>query len=204
MEFEQVVRRRQMTRSFADDAIDEEVLAGLFDLALRAPSAGRSEGVEWLVVQGEETARFWRAAAEESFLREPGARAGLLRAPVIAVPVADPGAYERRYAEEDKRAGSGLGGVPAAEWPVPYWLVDAAFSVMNLLLAAEAASLGALFFRLHRPPEVLLGEFDIPPGHELIGAVALGKPDPSDPDPTGVVKRRPGRPRSERVHLGSW
>ena len=50
----------------------------------------------------------------------------------------------RRYAEPDKAA-TGLGR-SAAAWPVPYWTVDAAFAVMTLLLAAEDAGLGALFF----------------------------------------------------------
>ena len=57
---------------------------------------------------------------------------------------------------------------------MPYWLVDASFSVMLLLLAATAEGLGALFFRLHRDPGPLLERLGVPYGREVVGAVALG------------------------------
>ena len=62
----------------------------------------------------------------------------------------------------------------AEDWPAPYWLVDASFMVMLLLLAATDEGLGALFFRLHRDPGDLLAALGVPAGKEAIGAVALG------------------------------
>ena len=57
---------------------------------------------------------------------------------------------------------------------MPYWLVDSSFAVMLLLLAATDAGLGALFFRLHHDPALLLGALGVPEGRQVIGAVALG------------------------------
>jgi hypothetical protein len=57
---------------------------------------------------------------------------------------------------------------------VPYWLVDASFMVMLLLLAAADEGLGALFFRLHRDPGPMLASLGVPSGRQVIGAVALG------------------------------
>lgn len=91
------------------------------------------------------------------------------------MPIADPDAYVERYSSEDK-AHSSLHGLPAASWPVPYWIVDAAFSVMLFLLAATDIGLGALFFRLHAPERDVLAGLGLPPDRVTIGAVALGYP----------------------------
>ena len=133
-----------MTRAFDPSRpVAAELLDDLVDLAGRAPSAGKAQGWHLVVLEGEDTARFWDVtlpAARRAGFGWPG----LLDAPVIALPLADPEAYVRRYAEPDKEA-TGLGR-SAETWPVPYWTVDTAFAVMTLLLAAEDRGLGSLFF----------------------------------------------------------
>ena len=101
---------------------------------------------------------------------------------MIVLPLADPAAYLARYAEVDK-ARSGLAGLAAADWPVPYWLVDASFSAMLMLLAARDVGLGALFFRLHQDPGPLLAALGVPEGRQVIGALALGY---EEQDPEGL------------------
>ena len=52
-----------MVRAFRPDPIDAGVLDRLLGDALRAPSAGNSQGTELIVLIGpEETARYWDAA----------------------------------------------------------------------------------------------------------------------------------------------
>ena len=68
---------------------------------------------------------------------------------MLVIPLADEGAYRRRYGEPDK-AHTGLADGP---WPVPYWHIDAAMATMNLLLAVVDADLGALFFGIFAKPE---------------------------------------------------
>lgn len=199
--FAEVVKHRRMCRSFRDAPVAPGLLDELLDLARRAPSAGFAQGTDFVVLEGpDQTARYWAAtlpvAARASF-RWPG----LLRAPVLVLPLADHGAYLARYAEPDK-APAGLG-AGAGAWPVPYWDVDCGMATMTLLLAAEAAGLGALFFGIFRGEAHLLRELGVPDGVRPIGTVALGWPAPDD-QPTGSPTRRPRRPLDEVVHRGGW
>lgn len=198
MDFDEVIRRRRMCRNFADRPVDREVVDRVLDRARRAPSAGHTQGWSFLVLEGgEETARFWAAAAEPEWLSAPSLP-GVVRATSVVIPWCSEAAYRERYAEADK----GPGG-PAGSWQVPYWTVDVSFATMLLLLGAEAEGLGALFFALRAGvPERLRSQFSVPAAWEPIGAVALGWPAP-DRGPAGSA-RRGRRSFEEVVHRGRW
>ncbi len=204
MEWSDLVRGRKMVRDFTDEPIDEEALLRVLDDARRTPSAGFTQGLDWVVLVGpEQTSLFWDRtlpAAERSAFRWPG----LLRAPVIVLPMADRRAYVDRYAEADK-AHSGLG-EGADRWPVPYWDVDAGMAAMALLYAVVDAGLGALFFGIFRSENELLAELGVPAGVRPIGAVAIGHPTESAKlvGREGSSSRRPRRPLEEMVHRGRW
>ena len=61
MEFAEVVRRRRMTRRYdAERPVPEQVLTACLENAVRAPSAGFSQGWDFLVLQDPtDRARFW-------------------------------------------------------------------------------------------------------------------------------------------------
>jgi nitroreductase len=143
----------------------------------------------------------------------------------VVVPVARASPYVARYAEPDK-LGSGLAGVAAEDWAVPYWLVDASFVTMQLLLLVESVGLGALFHRLHNDPAPWLAAIGAPDDCLVIGAVTLGvplgpplagddrgvpaaSPDLRSPD-EGVRHRSPlrrarsWRTAAERIHRSTW
>jgi nitroreductase len=186
-----------MVRNFQDRPVPLEVVNNLVDLARRAPSAGNSQGWDLVVLQGEQTARFWGitlpAERRESFRWQ-----GLLSAPVIALPYANRHAYLSRYAEPDK-ARTGL--AEADAWPVPYWLVDTGFFTMTFLLAAQDAGLGALFFGVFQAQDALNAALGVPDDRQLLGAIALGYPAPSE---SGRSAKRPKRTVSDIVHNGGW
>ena len=201
-DFVDVVRRRRMTRAFDGRPIPQGVVVEMVDLASRAPSAGKAQGWHLVVLEGDDTGVFWDTTL-------PTMRRGtfkwqrLLDAPVIALPFADPKAYMERYAQPDK-AGTGLG-AGANAWPVPYWTVDASMAVMILLLAAEEVGLGALFFGVFRGERKLRQKLGIPPGLELLGAIALGyRADDSEPVPRGRSAGRPRRGPGDIIHAGHW
>jgi hypothetical protein len=123
---------------------------------------------------------------------------GLLDAPVLVVPIVDPAAYARRYAEPDK-AGTGLGHVDA--WSVPYWWVDGGMAVEHLLLAAVDEGLGALLFGVFEHERAVLAAFGVPAGRRALGVVALGHPAPDEP---GRSASRPRRSLAEVTHRGRW
>lgn len=187
-----------MTRDFLPDPLPVGLVTELVDLARRAPSAGFSQGVHFLVLEGDQLAGFWHTTgADEWFtVHQPG----VLRAPVVILPLADPTAYTARYAERDK-AGHGL--EERDGWPVPFWLTDTAMAVQNLLLLAEDRGLGALYFGVFRNPRVALDELGVPAHIEGVGAVALGVRSPDD-RPSGSAGSRSRRPVAEVVHLGHW
>ena len=203
-EFAEVVRNRRMTRAFDTRPVDVDVLEELVDLASRAPSAGKTQGWHLVVLEGADTARFWDStlpAVERNSFRWQH----LLTAPVIALALADSKAYVDRYAEPDK-ARTGLGAGVAA-WPVPYWTIDASMAVMIMLLAAEDAGLGALFFGVFRGERALRHELGIPDGLELLGAIALGHPlADSDGAATGRGRSagRSRRPARQIIHRAGW
>jgi nitroreductase len=176
VEFFDVALRRRMTRRFDPRPIPRHVLARIVATAASAPSAGKTDGVELLVLESPgRRALFWELASDRVWRENGPESAGLLAAPVIIVPVADPEAYVARYARCDKES-SGLHCLPADDWPVPYWTVDASFAAMLVLLAADDAGLGALFFRLHAPAQSVLTGLGLPEARVVIGAIALGHP----------------------------
>jgi nitroreductase len=200
VELSEAVRRRRMVRSFAPRSVDPEVVDRIVAAALRAPSAGNTRATSFVVLEGSDTARLWDVTLpveRRAAFRWPG----LLEAPVVVVALVEPGAYPRRYAEDDKAA-TGLGaGLDA--WPVPYWWVDGGMAIQTLLLGATDAGLGALFYGLFEHEEAALAALGVPEGRRALGAVALGHPAEA-PGPPGRSAGRPGPPPATRVHRGGW
>jgi nitroreductase len=197
-----------MTRAFDPHRpVPVELLEELVDTASRAPSAGKTQGWHLVALAGADTALFWDHTLPVDE-RAAFAWPGLLDAPLLVLPLADPGAYVERYGEPDKRA-TGLG-AGADAWPVPYWTVDASFAVMTLLLAAEAHRLGALFFGVFRGEAELRAALGIPVDVQLLGAVALGWPasgSEAGPETHTRLGRSAGRRRRrphEIIRWGGW
>lgn len=188
-----MLRSRRMVRSFSDQAVERDVVERILAAGLRGPTAGHTQGVDLLVLEGPaQTGRYWDAALPA------GARAdfpwpGLLAAPVLVVVLSSEAAYRRRYAEPDKAAG--------APFDVPWWLVDAAFAALLLQLAAVDAGLGTLFFATHAVP-ALRRAFGVPEEWSPVGTVAVGHPVPDRPSSSVLTRRR--RPAPEAIHRGRW
>lgn len=197
--FADVVRSRRMTRSFRSDPVDVSLLESCIDLGLRAPSAGKSQGWHVLLLQGDETSRYWDNALLLD-KREGFAFPNLLKAPVIALMLADTSAYLQRYSESDK-SHTGLGASLDA-WVAPYWTIDASFSTMTFLLALEDNGVGALFFA-HAQEEKLRIEFQLPDEVHILGTVALGYAT----DEEGRQGRSADRQRKtveQVIHRSQW
>ena len=188
-----------MTRAFLPDPIGDEVLHSLIDLALRAPSAGKTQGTPFVVLAGDDVAAFWNDTLPVE-KRATFRWKQLLDAPVIILPFVDPLAYVERYAEPDKVA-TGLGeGIHA--WPTPYWTVDGSFAVMTLLLAAHDVGLGALFFAVFNGEQQLRNRLGVPEHMQLLGAVAIGNAVRSSEK--GRSAARPRVPIETALHQSRW
>jgi nitroreductase len=198
MEFQDVVRRRRMVRNYDPDrAVPEAVVDRLLANALRAPSAGFSQGWAFLVLsEPSERSRYWEATSDLSdpdpWLRD------MQNAPLLIVPMSHKQAYLDRYAESDK------GWTDKAEdrWPVPYWDIDTGFAALLMLLTAVDEGLGACFFGV--PPDrmdAFRSAFGVPAQFTAIGTVSVGYPAPDRRSPS---LRRGHRPVEDVVHRGSW
>ena len=187
-----------MVRAFTDAPVDAGLVDSLIDLARRAPSAGNTQGTAWVVLQGDETSRYWDAALPAE-RRATFRWSGLVAAPVLVVALVRPAAWLERYSEPDKAA-TGLG-ADESDWVVPYWWVDGGMAVEHLLLGAVDASLGASFFALFDHEADVLDALDVPEGWRALGTIALGHPAPDEP---GLSASRPRRTVDEVLHRGRW
>ena len=203
MEFHEVVRRRRMVRRFDPDRpVPESALDAVLYAAQRAPSAGFSQGWDFVVLTAPaDRGRFWDATRDPELPAEApldGWLAGVSAAPVLVLCLSDPDTYLDRYAEPDK----GWADRDPARWPVPYWDVDTGMAAMLMLLAAVDQGLGALFFGI--PPvrhEQVRRAHGIPENRRLVGVVALGH----ELTRTGGSSRtRARRGPTEFVHWGHF
>lgn len=186
-----------MVRRYAKEPVSEQQLGRILDAAVRAPSAGFSQGQSFVVVTGAARRRRIAEIAGEPAYVARGFDPWLSAAPVHVVVCTSEQLYRRRYREPDKlREGR------EREWPVPHWYVDAGCSLMLLLLAAVDEGLAAGFLDLDRAGyqelKVLLG---IPEEVTPIGLVTIGTPAP---DRRSGSLARGRRPAPEVVHREAW
>ncbi len=198
MQLRDAVRRRRMVRSYDPSRpVPREVLDELLDLALRAPSAGHTQGWNFLVLDEPSALdTFWRATTDTTAPDD-----WLLRmqtAPVLVICFSDKIAYLDRYAEPDK----GWIDRDESRWVVPYWHIDTGMAAMILLLAAVDAGLGACFFGVPGSRWAQLrAAFRVPERLSPVGVISLGYPAADLRSPS---LRRGRRPQVEVVRYGSF
>ena len=202
MEFTDVVRRRRMCRTYHPDRpVDPDVLDRLLHNATRSPSAGFSQGWDFLVLtEPEDRSRFWEATRDDPTGEPDTWLAGLMTAPVLIVCWSDKSAYLDRYAEADK----GWSDRDESRWPVPYWDIDTGMASLLILQTAVDEGLGACFFGI--PPshvDSFREAFGVPASYMPIGAITVGHRT-DDTGAKGSATKRPRRDPAEVVHRGRW
>lgn len=199
MELADAVRRRRMVRAYDPDRpVPRETLLRLLDAAVRAPSAGFSQGWDFLVLtSADDRDRFWAATSDPDAAPDAWLRS-MRSAPALVVCLSDPQRYLDRYAEPDK----GWTDRDPGRWPVPYWDVDTGMAALLVLLTAVEEGLGGCFFGV--PPEhrdAVLAAFGVPADRRVVGVVSLGHPAPDRRSPS---LRRGRRPVAEVAHDGRF
>jgi nitroreductase len=219
MEFQAVVRKRRMVRNYDPNRpVEPAVVDRMLDNALRAPSAGFSQGWAFLVLdRPTDVERFWSATTPSNPPSDsppdppngpsadpPGGTddwlAGMRTAPLVVIPLAHPQAYLDRYAEPDK----GWTDRDESRWPVPYWHIDTGMAALLILQTAVDEGLGACFFGI--PPDrtaAFRAAFGVPDAYLPIGAITVGH-RVGDPGALGSPARRRRRTVDEVVHRGRW
>jgi nitroreductase len=192
-----MVRRYDPDRPVPRAAVEQ-----VLEAAQHAPSAGFSQGWDFVVLESAQSrAAFWAAAdtasdtASDTAAGAPDAwLRGVSAAPVLVLCLSDPDTYLDRYAEPDK----GWSDRDLARWPVPYWDIDTGMAALLMLLSAVDQGLGALFFGI--PPaahDAVRRAHGIPGNRRLVGVVALGHELERTTSPS---LRRGRRPSADVVH----
>lgn len=190
MEFQDVVQRRHMVRTFTSEPVPQDILDRILANAVRGPSAGFSQGQAFLVLTGQDLPRFWAVAGD--------AISGTAQtAPLVIVPFSSKQAYLDRYAEPDK----GWTDRDEARWPVPFWHIDTGMAALLILQTATDEELGAVYFGII-PERVrpFRETFGVPDSYEPIGAIAIGYN--AEPKARNLRSRR--KPLDQMVHYGRW
>jgi nitroreductase len=188
-----------MVRRFdADRPVPPESLERVLHAGLRAPSAGFSQGWDFVVLEGaDQTGGFWQAAAEPHRPADAWLR-GVAAAPVLVLCLSDPDTYLDRYARPDK----GWTDRDPARWPIPYWDVDTGVAAGYMLLAAVDEGLAALFFGVPATRhDAVRAAHAIPANRRLVGVVALGH-ELTRTQGSAAVRAR--RQPQEVVHRGRF
>ena len=197
MDFQDVVRKRKMVRSFEDRPIPHDIVERIVANVQRAPSAGFSQGWGFLVLEGKaEVSRYWDQLWPQDRRADWG-WPDLFKAPLLIVCLSHKMAYLRRYAEADK----GWTDMDEKRWPVPYWDVDTGMAALLALLTAVDAGLGAVFFGVFDQAK-LRETFGIPDEYTAVGVVAVVYPKKQDrPSPS---LKRGHRAAADVVRRGRW
>ena len=190
MEFQEVVRRRHMVRTFTSEPVPRAALDRILGNAVRGPSAGFSQGQSFLVLTGAELTTFWAVAGDAVF---ESAR----MAPLVIVPMSCKRAYLDRYAQPDK----GWTDRDEARWPVPFWHIDTGMAALLILQTVVDEGLDAVYFGIVGEAVTPFRDaFGVPADQEPIGAIAIGYD--AEPAPRDLRSKR--RPLDEMVHYGRW
>jgi len=193
---DRAIRARRMIRSFTDRPLHPEQLDDALDLARRAPSAGNTSAVEFIVLDTPTSVdRYWKTTLTED-KRARFRWAGLLTAPALVILSTRPGAYVERYNEPDK-ARPGLGQRTEA-WAQPFWWIDAGMVAQNLLLIAADRGWGAALFGLFDHERAVRDAFGVPDDRRLVCTIAIGEPGEGDEPGRSASRGRP--PIDQIIH----
>jgi nitroreductase len=199
MEFKELVRRRRMVRRFEQRPVPPEVIDRILDVGRRAPSAGFSQGLEFLVLDQPGTiAAFWEVTNHPEFGWDPEDVA--VGPTVLVLPLPDAQRYIQRYSEPDKVE---FRLTEEQRWQVKYWDIDAAMASMLMLLAAVDEGLGGWFFGIDHGERELLDRFRVPAHLRPIGILGFGY-RADDETPTGSWTKRRRRPLADQIHRNGW
>ena len=191
MDFQEVVQRRRMVRTFTGEPVPKESLDRILGNAVRGPSAGFSQGQSFLLLtELADRERFWEIAGAAV---SPSART----APAVIVPMSCKRVYLDRYAQPDK----GWTDRDEARWPVPFWHIDTGMAALLILQTVVDEGLGAIYFGI--VPEAVQpfrDAFGVPDDQEPIGAIAIG----FDAETAKRDLRSKRRSVDDVLHYGRW
>jgi nitroreductase len=196
MDYKDVVLKRRMVRHFSDQPVDPEAIDRILEFARRGPSAGFTQGQDFVLITEPELKKAIADICGEENYISAGFDPFISKAPYLIIPSTNEAAYHRRYQAPDKLRKDGT----EIFWPVPYWFMDVGCAVMTILHSAVNEGLAAGFAgpRALEPLRALLG---IPDEVTPVGVIPIGYPAKDKPSPS---LKRGRRPKDQVIHKDGW
>ncbi len=171
MEAYEAILTRRSVRKYTDKPIDEETMEKLIRAGMYAPSARNARPWHFITVQD-------RATIEK--IRKGQPQLAMMRhAPAVIVVCGDPAAVTSQYKD--------------------YFIQDCTAATENILLAAHALGLGAVWCGCHPKPDVkaqVAEALGIPPDIVPFSLIAIGYPD--------ETPKQPDRWEKKKLHREKW
>ncbi len=170
MEALQAILTRRSIRAFTPQAVDEEQIQQLMEAAMRAPSAGNQQPWQFLVITE-------RARLDE--LAELLPYGKMLHQAALGIVV--------------------CGDMRLEQYKKNYWMLDCSAATQNILLAAHAIGLGAVWLGVYPVEERvkrLSATLELP--EEIIPHCVIAAGYPAEEKPPSR------RYKAERVHHERW
>lgn len=199
MDLDDIIKRRRSVRRFSAKRPDPAVIDRCIDQARRAPTAGFTQGVDFLVLDDPALLdEFHDLIDDPEFPEDDEAKAA--RPPVLVLVWSDPLRYLARYSDPDK---IDYGMDREEAWPVKFWDIDAAMAAMQLQLAAVNDGIDTWFFGIPYGEDAVRERFGVPSDRKQVGVVALGYRLEGEQPPSSFSKSR-RRPLEEQLHRNGW
>ncbi len=168
-----VIATRTSVRSFTDREVSDEIVEKLLRAGMAAPSGMNMQPWEFIVIKD-------RAVLDDLADKLPYAKM-LYEAPLAFVVCA-----QTRTAMSNGRV-----------WENPYWVYDSSAAIENILLAAHALGLGAVWTDgMNDKAPIVKKALGIPESVATLGVIPIGYPAEN---PAPKDKWRP-----EKIHFNKW
>lgn len=170
MDATQALLTRRSIRRYTGEAVSDEDLETMLACAMAAPTAFNQQSWRFVVV---------RDRGQLARLAEASQNAGMLADAALAIVV--------------------CGDLDAENHRGAYWVQDATAALENVLIAAHALGLGAVWVGVHPWEDRIAsvrGTLDLPPSIAPLGMVAIGHP--------AEAKEPSQRLDRSKVHFDRW
>ncbi len=198
MNLKALLRKRRNVYGFESRAIPDKVLTTILEDARHVPSAGFTQDFEFIVVKDPMIRRELAIAGHQrEYMSEGLAKSDFIStAPIIVIPCGNKKRFEEKYgrAEENAR--------------LPWWLIDAGFASLALILSAFEHELAASFLGV-LDDEKVRQILNIPMDGSIIplALVPIGYKDPEEDVLWTQRSRKAVRNRrglADLVHWNGW
>ncbi len=198
MKLSALLRKRRNVYGFLAKSLPDEILLSILEDATHVPSAGFTQDFDLIVVRNQTVKKKLADAARQDEYKKMGLALSdfISIAPAVVVPCANKKRFEAKYGKAEEHA------------RLPWWLVDAGFASLALLLSAFEKGLASSF----------LGAIDDQKVIEILGLPRDGSVIPLAAMPIGYKDVREQslwkdrstrankirRPLGDTVHWDKW